>query len=59
MASGQKTEEKLKEAITGQLAVPAAATYSTKKECKLPAEEGNRSCDDASDPQLIRLAVAP
>ncbi len=45
--------------ITGQLATPAGATYSTKNECKAPVEEENVNCDDACEPQLIKLAVTP
>jgi hypothetical protein len=45
--------------MMGQLTVPAAATYSTKNEWKVPTEEENVSADDAWESQLMRLAVMP
>ncbi len=45
--------------MSGQLAAPAKATYSTKTEWKVPADEGNVSCDDEVGTQFIKLAVTP
>jgi hypothetical protein len=45
--------------MSGQLAAPARATYSTNKEWKVPAVEGKVSCDDEVETQFIRLAVTP